>query len=164
MLDGIHPILTGELLLHLDAMGHSDAVVVADAHFPAHRLGTRVVDLPMLSTPDVLAAIRTVHSGDAVIAPSTTRRLLDRLVTTLPEEQLVDSGKASAVDSLTDREREVPVLMARGRANQEIASDLFVAEATVKTHVGRILAKLGARDRVQAVVTAYETGLVRPGE
>lgn len=113
---------------------------------------------------EMLAAIRTVHSGDAVIAPSTTRRLLDRLVTTLPEEQLVDSGKASAVDSLTDREREVLVLMARGRANQEIASDLFVAEATVKTHVGRILAKLGARDRVQAVVTAYETGLVRPGE
>lgn len=113
---------------------------------------------------EMLAAIRTVHSGDAVIAPSTTRRLLDRLVTTLPEEQLVDSGKASAVDSLTDREREVLVLMARGRANQEIASDLFVAEATVKTHVGRILSKLGARDRVQAVVTAYETGLVRPGE
>ena len=113
---------------------------------------------------EMLAAIRTVHSGDAVIAPSTTRRLLDRLVTTLPAEQLADSGKASAVDSLTDREREVLVLMARGRANQEIASDLFVAEATVKTHVGRILAKLGARDRVQAVVTAYETGLVRPGE
>jgi len=113
---------------------------------------------------EMLAAIRTVHSGDAVIAPSTTRRLLDRLVTTLPEEQLVDSGQASAVDSLTEREREVLVLMARGRANQEIASDLFVAEATIKTHVGRILSKLGARDRVQAVVTAYETGLVRPGE
>lgn len=113
---------------------------------------------------EMLAAIRTVHSGDAVIAPSTTRRLLDRLVTTLPAEQLADSGKASAVDSLTDREREVLVLMARGRANQEIASDLFVAEATIKTHVGRILSKLGARDRVQAVVTAYETGLVRPGE
>jgi len=113
---------------------------------------------------EMLAAIRTVHSGDTVIAPSTTRRLLDRLVTTLPAEQLADSGKASAVDSLTDREREVLVLMARGRANQEIASALFVAEATVKTHVGRIVAKLGARDRVQAVVTAYETGLVRPGE
>ncbi|PFG32490.1 response regulator [Sanguibacter antarcticus] len=113
---------------------------------------------------EMLAAIRTVHSGDAVIAPSTTRRLLDRLVTPLPHEQLVDSGQACALDSLTDREREVLVLMARGRSNHEVASDLFVAEATVKTHVGRILSKLGARDRVQAVVTAYETGLVRPGE
>ena len=113
---------------------------------------------------EMLAAIRTVHSGDAVIAPSTTRRLLDRLVTPLPEEQLAHSGQASALDSLTDREREVLVLMARGRSNQEVAADLFVAEATVKTHVGRILSKLGARDRVQAVVTAYETGLVRPGE
>ena len=113
---------------------------------------------------EMLAAIRTVHSGDAVIAPSTTRRLLDRLITPLPQEQLVDSAQASAIGSLTDREREVLMAMARGRSNQEIASDLFVAEATVKTHVGRILAKLGARDRVQAVVTAYETGLIRPGE
>lgn len=112
---------------------------------------------------EMLGAIRTVHSGDAVIAPSTTRRLLDRLIVPLPQEQLVDSVQASAVDSLTDREREVLLAMARGRSNQEIAADLFVAEATVKTHVGRILAKLGARDRVQAVVTAYETGLVRPG-
>lgn len=113
---------------------------------------------------EMLGAIRTVHSGDAVIAPSTTRRLLDRLIVPLPQEQLVDSAQATAIDSLTDREREVLMAMSRGRSNQEIASDLFVAEATVKTHVGRILSKLGARDRVQAVVTAYETGLIRPGE
>lgn len=113
---------------------------------------------------EMLGAIRTVHSGDAVIAPSTTRRLLDRLIVPLPQEQLVDSAQAAAIDSLTDREREVLMAMSRGRSNQEIASDLFVAEATVKTHVGRILSKLGARDRVQAVVTAYETGLIRPGE
>ncbi|PJI94227.1 response regulator transcription factor [Luteimicrobium subarcticum] len=110
---------------------------------------------------EMLDAIRTVHSGDAVIAPSSTRRLLEHLATALPAAP--DAGAAGLLAALTDREREVLVLMARGRSNQEIAADLFVAEATVKTHVGRVLAKLGARDRVQAVVTAYETGLVRPG-
>ncbi len=115
---------------------------------------------------EMLAAIRTVHAGDAVIAPSSTRRLLEHLVTVLPEEPPDDgpgTAARAALAGLTDREREVLVLMARGRSNTEIAGDLFVAEATVKTHVGRILAKLGARDRVQAVVTAYETGLVHPG-
>ncbi|GAA3802623.1 response regulator [Cellulomonas soli] len=114
---------------------------------------------------EMLAAIRTVHRGDAVIAPSSTRRLLEHLVTVLPDES-PDSAAAPArraVADLTDREREVLVLMAHGRSNTEIAGDLYVAEATVKTHVGRILSKLGARDRVQAVVVAYETGLVRPG-
>jgi len=114
---------------------------------------------------EMLAAIRTVHRGDAVIAPSSTRRLIEHLVTALPEN--VPDGPPNpartAVDELTEREREVLVLMARGRSNTEIGQDLFVAEATVKTHVGRILAKLGARDRVQAVVTAYEAGLVTPG-
>lgn len=115
---------------------------------------------------EMLAAIRTVHRGDAVIAPSSTRRLLEHLVTAWPEPAggQPEHPLQRAVEQLTDREREVLVLMARGRSNQEIAADLVVAEATVKTHVGRILAKLGARDRVQAVVTAYETGLVHPGE
>ncbi|NTW40472.1 MAG: response regulator transcription factor [Cellulomonadaceae bacterium] len=110
---------------------------------------------------EMLAAIRTVHAGDAVIAPSSTRRLLEHLVTALPgtDELPVHPG----MGDLTDREREVLVLMARGRSNTEIGRDLFVAEATVKTHVGRVLAKLGARDRVQAVVAAYESGIVRPG-
>lgn len=110
---------------------------------------------------ELLTAIRTVHQGDAVIAPSSTRRLMERLVTTLPPDQA--AGPQQALSALTGREREVLVLMARGRSNTEIAGDLFVAEATVKTHVGRILSKLDARDRVQAVVRAYETGLVRPG-
>lgn len=110
---------------------------------------------------ELLTAIRTVHQGDAVIAPSSTRRLMERLVTALPPEEA--AGPQEALAGLTSREREVLVLMARGRSNTEIAADLFVAEATVKTHVGRILSKLSARDRVQAVVTAYETGLVRPG-
>ena len=114
---------------------------------------------------EMLAAIRTVHRGDAVIAPSSTRRLLEHLVIALPpDEPGAPTDPAHlAVADLTDREREVLVLMARGRSNTEIGQDLFVAEATVKTHVGRILAKLHARDRVQAVVVAYETGLVRPG-
>ncbi|WP_024287584.1 response regulator transcription factor [Cellulomonas sp. KRMCY2] len=110
---------------------------------------------------EMLAAIRTVHAGDAVIAPSSTRRLLEHLVTVLPDSDPATPHPGLA--ELTDREREVLVLMARGRSNTEIGRDLFVAEATVKTHVGRILSKLAARDRVQAVVTAYESGLVRPG-
>lgn len=109
---------------------------------------------------DMLEAIRTVHNGDAVIAPSSTKRLLAHVAQHLPADHQPNS---QVLDTLTEREREVLVLMARGRSNGEIASELFVAEATVKTHVGRILAKLGARDRVQAVVTAYETGLVHPG-
>ena len=115
---------------------------------------------------EMLDAIRTVHAGDAVIAPSSTRRLLDHLVAVLPAEPdpAAPAPARTAVAGLTDREREVLVLMARGRSNREIAAELFVAEPTVKTHVSRILAKLPARDRVQAVVTAYEAGLVHPGE
>ena len=108
---------------------------------------------------DLLGAIRTVHRGDAVIAPSATRRLLARVVAT-PEPQEQDT---SPLADLTEREREVLTLMGRGCSNQEIGAQLFVAEATVKTHVGRVLAKLGARDRVQAVIIAFETGLVAPG-
>lgn len=109
---------------------------------------------------DMLAAIRTVHRGDAVIAPSSTRRLLDTLVHVLPA---AERATPAALDILTEREREVLALMARGESNSEIADHLVVAETTVKTHVGRILAKLHARDRVQAVVVAYDTGLVTPG-
>ena len=108
---------------------------------------------------DLLGAIRTVHRGDAVIAPSATRRLLERVVQT-PEPAQQD---VSVLAPLTDREREVLTLMGRGFSNHEIGAELFVAEATVKTHVGRVLAKLDARDRVQAVIIAFETGLVAPG-
>ena len=109
---------------------------------------------------EMLGAIRTVHAGDAVIAPSSTKRLIGHLAQVLPE---TEKAPPAVLDALTDREREVLVLMARGRSNTEIAGDLFVAEATVKTHVGRVLGKLSVRDRVQAVVLAYETGLVTPG-
>lgn len=109
---------------------------------------------------ELLAAIRTVDRGDAVIAPSATRRLLERVVTA-PKTPAPDT---SVLEALTEREREVLTLMGRGMSNQEICAELFVAEATVKTHVGRVLAKLGARDRVQAVIIAFETGLVTPGD
>ncbi|MFI7677106.1 response regulator [Actinophytocola sp. NPDC049390] len=113
-------------------------------------------------TPSVqlVAALRSVASGDAVVSPSVTRRLLDRFLGAAGG-QLRD---ASILDVLTDREREVLLLIAQGLSNTEIARKLFLSEATVKTHVGRVLSKLDLRDRVQAVVLAYETGLVRPGE
>ncbi|MBT2250093.1 response regulator transcription factor [Arthrobacter sp. BHU FT2] len=112
---------------------------------------------------ELLDAIRTVHRGDAVIAPSTTRRLLDHVAPLLRTQGNEHPEHHEAVARLTAREREVFILMAQGRSNPEIAAGLFVSEATVKTHVGHILAKLGARDRVQAVVIAYETGVVTPG-
>jgi DNA-binding NarL/FixJ family response regulator len=132
-----------------------------DEHaFAALRAGARsgflLKDAP---AEDVLAAIRTVHAGDAVIAPSTTRRLLQHIAADLPEPGQVDSLAA-----LTDRERAIMVEIARGATNGEIASRLFLAEPTVKTYVGRILAKLGLRDRVHIVIRAYETGLVRRGQ
>src|SRR5690348_13993729 len=106
---------------------------------------------------ELLFAIRSVHAGDSVVAPSTTRRLIDRFVPLLP----AGGPPPSDLAELTEREREVLIQVAAGLSNAEIATRLFVSEATVKTHVGRILAKLGLRDRVQAVVLAYESGLVK---
>lgn len=111
---------------------------------------------------ELLEAVRTVHRGDAVIAPSTTRRLLDHVAPMLRRPSAETDAHTSAVATLTAREREVFELIAQGLSNPEIARGLFLSEATVKTHVGRILSKLQARDRVQAVVIAYETGIVRP--
>ena len=104
-------------------------------------------------------AVRTVHAGDALLAPSVTRRLIAEHALRAP----VQPSRAGELAALTDREREVLTLVARGLSNREISSRLFVAETTVKTHVGRIFTKLGARDRVQAVIAAYDWGLVRPG-
>jgi DNA-binding NarL/FixJ family response regulator len=125
--------------------------------FAALKAGASGFLLKDVPPTELLFAIRSVHSGDSVVAPSTTRRLIDRFVPLL-------DGTAAAppdLDDLTEREREVLIQVAAGQSNAEIAARLFVSEATVKTHVGRILAKLGLRDRVQAVVLAYETGLVR---
>jgi DNA-binding NarL/FixJ family response regulator len=109
---------------------------------------------------DLVEAIRIVAAGDALLAPSVTRRLLDRFAQRLPDP---DAGRPAALDNLTARELEVLGLVAKGMSNAEIAEHLVVSETTVKTHVGRVLAKLDLRDRVQAVVLAYETGIVRPG-
>jgi DNA-binding NarL/FixJ family response regulator len=109
------------------------------------------------SADEVLHAIRAVHAGDAVIAPSTTRRMLDHLATAV-----VARETSPLLERLTARERDVLLEIARGHSNAETAQRLFLSEATVKTHVGHLLAKLGVRDRVQAVIFAYENGLVRP--
>jgi len=110
--------------------------------------------------PEVLlSAIRDVHRGDAVVAPSATRRMLDRFADQLPDDEQPPDPR---LEALTDREREVLLLVAQGLSNTEIAGSLFVAEPTVKTHIGRLLSKTGSRDRVQLVVLAYDAGLVRP--
>jgi len=109
---------------------------------------------------ELVAAIRAVLAGDAVIAPSATRRLIERFLEAAPPDP---AGQAAALAPLTTREREVLTLLGRGLSNAEIAHRLYLSEATVKTHVGRVLGKLGLRDRIQAVVLAYETGLIRPG-
>ena len=110
---------------------------------------------------DLLAAIRTVAGGAAVLAPSTTRRLIDRFVPLLPDLERT-TRRDSVLEALTGREAEVFRLLARGQSNREIASELFLSESTIKIHVGHILAKLNLRDRVQAVVLAYESGLITP--
>ena len=107
----------------------------------------------------LVEAVRLVVSGEALLAPTITRRLIEDYVRRLPPGTRVPTE----LEVLTDRELEVFELIARGRSNAEIADELFVSGATVKTHVNRILTKLGLRDRVQAVVLAYETGVVRPG-
>ncbi|MGA9160350.1 MAG: response regulator transcription factor [Actinomycetota bacterium] len=107
---------------------------------------------------ELVAAVRVVAAGDALLAPSVTRRLIEEFARRAP------AVKPTELDELTEREREVLVLMARGLSNAEIARALFVAETTVKTHVGRVLHKLRLRDRAQAVVLAYESGLVQPGD
>ena len=109
---------------------------------------------------DLIAAVRAAAAGDALLAPSVTRRLIEAFARRPPET----APSPSRLASLTARERDVLLLLARGRSNAEIAPALFVSEATVKTHVGNVLAKLGLRDRVQAVILAYETGMVVPGD
>ena len=108
---------------------------------------------------DLVAAVRLVAAGEALLAPAVTRRVIERFA-----QRPGRAARPDLLAGLTEREREVLTLVARGESNAEIAQRLGLGEATVKTHVSRVLAKLGLRDRVQAVVHAYETGLVQPGE
>jgi DNA-binding NarL/FixJ family response regulator len=127
----------------------------------ALRAGARGFLPKDVATEDLVGAIHAVAAGGAVLAPGVLGRLLDRFSRSLPDPR---EQSPEVLAGLTDREREVLVEVARGRTNAEIAGRLSVSETTVKTHVAHMLAKLGLRDRVQAVVCAYEYGLVRPGD
>jgi DNA-binding NarL/FixJ family response regulator len=123
--------------------------------FAALRAGASGFLLKDAQVTELVAAVRAAHRGDAALSPRVTRRLVD-LVGTLP----VEPAPPAPLDALTEREREVFLAIGRGRTNAEIAAELFLSESTVKTHVGRVLAKLGARDRVHAVILAHRWGLL----
>jgi DNA-binding NarL/FixJ family response regulator len=155
-LDGIEAIrqLPNHRVLVLTTFGLDEYIVEA---LRAGASGFITKDVP---AEELVHAVRVVAAGDALLTPAVTRQLLDRVARRLPAPV---SHTPAALDELTEREREVLELLARGMSNAEIAEALVVGEATVKTHVSNVLMKLGLRDRVQAVVLAYEVGLVRPG-
>ena len=132
--------------------------VPGPAQAPCRRSGCRRRFRP---PADIIAGIRVVAAGDALLAPSVTRRLLDRFAS---RPEITNLMPPPGLDLLTSREREVMALAVRGLSNAEIRKELYLSEPTVKTHVGRILMKLGVRDRVQLVILAYERGLVEPGQ
>ncbi|WP_017570258.1 response regulator [Nocardiopsis halotolerans] len=129
-----------------------------DNVFAALRLGASGFLLKDAGPRELREAVRTVAAGEALLSPGVTRRVIERLA-----DASVAPEAAARLDVLTDREREVLALVGRGMSNQEIGGELHLSPATARTHVGRLLAKLGVRDRVGLVVVAYETGLVRPG-
>jgi DNA-binding NarL/FixJ family response regulator len=129
--------------------------------FEALRAGASGFLLKDLPREDLVAAVRVVAAGDALLAPQVTRRLIEEFARRPPSAGGVGPG---ALDALTARERETLELLARGLTNAELAEALYVSEHTVKTHVGNVLAKLGLRDRIHAVILAYEIGLVQPGQ
>lgn len=132
---------------------------VDDYVYDALRLGASGFLLKDALADELVAAVRIVASGEALLAPSVTKRLIEQFAVAGAKPVL----SRERLDGLTERELEVMTLLGRGFSNQEIAAELFIAQQTVKTHVSKILAKLQLRDRVQAVVLAYDTGLVEPG-
>jgi len=156
-LDGIETIkrLPSHRVLVLTTFGLDEYIVEA---LRAGASGFITKDVP---ADELVRAVRVVAAGDALLTPAVTRQLLDRVARRLPAP--VGGSGPDALSELTEREREVLELLARGMSNAEIADALVVGDATVKTHVSNVLMKLGLRDRVQAVVLAYEIGLVQPG-
>jgi DNA-binding NarL/FixJ family response regulator len=149
----LHAASPGTRVLVLTTFEEDDYV------FGSLRAGASGFLLKRSRPEELIGAIRTVAAGDALLAPSVTRRVIDRAADRLPP-----GGADERLADLTGREREVLEALARGLSNREIADALVVEESTVKTHVKRVLSKLGLRDRVQAVILAYEVGLVRAGE
>ena len=129
-----------------------------DYVYDAIRAGASGFLLKDTPADDLIRAVKVVGAGDALLSPSVTRRLIEEFAA-----ESTAYTPSAGLDQLTERETEVLALMARGRSNQEIAAELYLGETTVKTHVSRVLTKLEVRDRVQAVIAAYEAGLVRPG-
>ncbi|MGE7391411.1 response regulator [Streptomyces sp. NPDC004126] len=147
------PELAGTKVVVLTTFGHDEYVLAALRAGASGFLGKNTAPV------ELLAAIRAVAAGDSLLLPERTRRLVEESVRRVPEPQAGPVG----LDALTPREREVLALIGRGLSNDEIAERLVLSPLTAKTHVSRILAKLAARDRAQLVITAYESGLLRPG-
>jgi len=155
-LDGVTATrrLRDQRVIILTTFDHDEYVIEA---LRAGASGFLLKDAP---PEELIRAVRVVAAGDALLAPAVTRRLLDRVLSRLPATR---TERHAGIDELTERERDVLLLVARGRSNAEIGNALHISETTVKTHVSHMLDKLSLRDRVQAVILAYEAGLVGPG-
>ena len=170
LMDVQMPVMNGiEATREIVALGRTESsrVVILTTFdldeyvYEALKAGASGFLLKRTPAEDLVAGIRVVAEGEALLAPSVTQRLIE---TFRGRPEAVPQRDASELDDLTDREREVLVLVARGMTNGDIAAHLFLSEGTVKTHVKRIFAKMGLHDRTQAVILAYEVGLVRPGD
>ncbi|MBI1376626.1 MAG: response regulator [Frankiales bacterium] len=163
---GVDGIEATRQILELDPAARILALTTFDLDehaFAVLRAGASGFLLKDVPVEELVRAIRSVAEGDAVVSPRITRRLLELHAHDLGEPSSRPTDAVAALDVLTPRERDVLLEVARGRSNAEIADELLVTEATVKTHVGSILAKLGLRSRVQLVIHAYDAGLVEPG-